>query len=427
MLFTTPRWAGCQASPTRARKRFSWSSKASPSPIRFSKTKRRPTLWTVALSRSSIAKDFSRNSSDRRKDLQVKAIQRCIFGSLVFLTAVMISTVAALHGATVEERLDQINQFSEKARSETLEKEGRKEGELVWYAAMASDRAGELIKLFESKYSFLKVRFQPGGATRQMEQFMVEHRTKKHRADIINTRRSFVGVMAKAGAIARYRTPLRSALRDGFIDKEGLVNGIYAQPRVFLFNTQMVGRDKAPQSFDDLLDPRWKDKLGMDTTDYDWLASLIDFYGRSKALDYTSKLAKQKLNFRRGPTLLAQLAVAGEFPVVIDAFPEEIMQMKNAWAPADFIFSEPFVPVKTPTTLSISSGAPHPHAAALFVDFLLSKPGQDIMVAQGRWASRKDVGYFADLKGKRMQIASPEWDDKQVELIKLYNKIFALN
>src|SRR5882724_12103997 len=367
---------------------------------------------------------FQMNSECRTK---VKTIQSSFIWRVAFLLAVMISTAASLHGATVEERLDQINQFSEKARNEALEKEARKEGELVWYAAMASDRAGELIKLFESKYSFLKVRFQPGGATRQMEQFMVEHRTKKHRADIINTRRSFVGVMAKAGAIARYRTPLRSALRDGFIDKEGLVNGIYAQPRVFLFNTQMVGRDKAPQSFDDLLDPRWKDKLGMDTTDYDWLASLIDFYGRSKALDYTSKLAKQKLNFRRGPTLLAQLAVAGEFPVVIDAFPEEIMQMKNAWAPADFIFSEPFVPVKTPTTLSISSGAPHPHAAALFVDFLLSKPGQDIMVAQGRWASRKDVGYFADLKGKRMQIASPEWDDKQVELIKLYNKIFALN
>jgi iron(III) transport system substrate-binding protein len=358
----------------------------------------------------------------------VKAIQRCIFGSLVFLTVVMISTAATvLHGATVEERLDQINQFSEKARSETLEKEGRKEGELVWYAAMASDRAGELIKVFEAKYPFLKVRFQPGGATRQMEQLMVEHRTKKHRADIINTRRSFVGVMAKAGAIARYRTPLRSALRDGFIDKEGLVNGIYAQPRVFLFNTRMVAREKAPQSFDDLLDPRWKDKLGMDTTDYDWLASLIDFYGRSKAMEFAGKLAKQQLNLRRGPTLLVQLAVAGEFPVVIDAFPEEIIQMKNAKAPADFVFSEPFVPVKTPTTVSISSGAPHPHAAALFVDFLLSKAGQDIMLAQGRWASRKDVGYFADLKGKRMQIPAPEWDDKQVELIKLYNKIFALN
>lgn len=326
----------------------------------------------------------------------------------------------------MEERLDQLNRMPEKTRAETLEKEARKGGELVWYAAMANDRAGELIKAFESRYPFVKVRFQPGGAGRQLEQLLVEHRTNKPRADIINTRRSYVGVMAKAGAVVRYRAPLRASLREGFTDKEGFVNGIYAQPRVFLYNSRMVARDKAPQSFDDLLDPRWKDKLGMDTTDYDWLASLIDYYGRSKALEYAGKLAKQQLNMRRGPTLLSQLAVAGEFPVVIDAFPEEVLQLRNAKAPIDFVFSEPFVPVKTPTTVSISSGAPHPHAAALFVDFLLSKSGQDIMAGQGRWASRKDVGYLVDLKGKKMQIPSADWDDKQVELIKLYNAVFSL-
>jgi len=346
--------------------------------------------------------------------------------------AASMSSLLILFGATanassVEERLDQLNRLPDKARTEALEKEARKEGEVVWYAAMASDRAGDVIKVFESKYPFLKVRFQPGGASRQIEQLLVEHRAKKQRADIINTRRSFVAVMARAGAIARYRTPLRAALREGFADKEGWVNGIYAQPRVFLYNTRMVARDKAPQSFDDLLNPVWKDKLGMDTTDYDWLASLIDYYGRGKALEYAGKLAKQQLNFRRGPTLLAQLTVAGEFPIVIDAFPEEVLQMRNAKAPVDFIFSEPFVPVKTPTTVSISSGAPHPHAAALFVDFLLSKPGQDLLASQGRWASRKDANYFADLKGKKMQIAAAEWDDKQVELIKLYNSIFALH
>lgn len=349
----------------------------------------------------------------------------------LLLTAVGILLIVILFGGTanassVEERLDQINRLPEKSRTEALEKEARKEGEVVWYAAMASDRAGEVIKVFESKYPYLKVRFQPGGASRQIEQLLVEHRAKKQRADIINTRRSFVAVMAKAGAIARYRTPLRAALREGFADKEGWVNGIYAQPRVFLYNTRMVARDKAPQSFDDLLSPVWKEKMGMDTTDYDWLASLIDFYGRGKALEYAGKLAKQQLNFRRGPTLLSQLTVAGEFPIVIDAFPEEVLQMRNARAPVDFVFSEPFVPVKTPTTVSISSGAPHPHAAALFVDFLLSKAGQDLLASQGRWASRKDANYFADLKGKKMQIASSEWDDKQVELIKLYNGIFGL-
>jgi iron(III) transport system substrate-binding protein len=348
----------------------------------------------------------------------------CFLAVIAFL---ITPSAAPAQIAAVEERLDRLNRLSEKSRAEALDKEARKEGEVVWYAAMAGDRAGELIKVFESRYSFLKVRFQPGGASRQIEQLLVEHRTKKQRADIINTRRSFVGVMAKAGAIARYRTPLRAALREGFADKEGWINGIYAQPRVFLFNTRMLARDKPPQSIEDLLDPRWKDKLGMDTTDYDWLASLIDYYGRSRALEFAGKLAKQQLNLRRGPTLLAQLAVAGEFPVVIDAFPEEVAQMKNAKAPVDFIFSEPFVPVKTPTTVSISAAAPHPHAAALFVDFLLSKAGQELLASQGRWASRKDANYFADLKGKKMQIASTEWDEKQVELIKLYNGIFALN
>ena len=345
---------------------------------------------------------------------------------LFILGFALIVQSGAVNAASVDERLEQVNRMPEKSRAEVLEKEASEEGELVWYAAMASDRAGELIKAFEGKYPFLKIRFQPGGAGRQLEQLLIEHRTKKQRADIINTRRSYVGVMAKAGAVARYRTPLRSALRDGFTDREGFINGIYAQPRVFLYNTRMIARDKAPQSFEDLLDPRWKDKLGMDTTDYDWLASLIDYYGRGKALEFAGKLAKQQLNLRRGPTLLAQLAVAGEFPVVIDAFPEEIIQMKDAKAPADFIFTEPFVAVKTPTTVSIASGAPHPHAAALFVDFLLSKPGQDLMANQGRWVSRKDGSYFADLKGKRMQIPSVAWDEKQTELIKLYNAIFSV-
>jgi iron(III) transport system substrate-binding protein len=343
---------------------------------------------------------------------------------LVFCLLLVAGT--PLCAVSVEERLDQLNHQPAKERIETLEKEARKEGEVVWYAAMASDRAAELIRAFESKHNFLKIRFQPGGASRQLDQLLVEHRSKKHRADVINTRRSFVGVMAKNGAIARYRTPLRSFLREGFTDREGFVNGIYAQPRVFLTNTKMVPRDIAPKSFEDLLDPQWKDKLGMDTTDYDWLASLIDFYGRNKALEYTGRLGKQQLNMRRGPTLLAQLAVAGEFPIVIDAFPEEVLQLKNAKAPVDFTFSEPFVAVKTPTTVSISAGAPHPNAAALFVDFLLSKPGQEIMASQGRWVSRNDVGYLVDLKGKRMQIPSPDWDDKQVELIKLYNSLFSL-
>ena len=86
-----------------------------------------------------------------------------ICGAAIVMAFVMLRLVVA-QAATVEERLEQINRMGDKARAEVLEKEARKEGELIWYAAMASDRAAELIKGFESKYPFLKVRFQPGGA-----------------------------------------------------------------------------------------------------------------------------------------------------------------------------------------------------------------------------------------------------------------------
>ena len=100
---------------------------------------------------------------------------RAIVRQLAVLIVALPIYFVGVHAATVEERLDQINQLPEKSRSESLEKEARKEGEVVWYAAMASDRAGELIKVFENKYPFLKVRFQPGGASRQLEQLLVEH------------------------------------------------------------------------------------------------------------------------------------------------------------------------------------------------------------------------------------------------------------
>src|SRR5215472_19030260 len=191
----TLRWVGWRSNLTRARKRCNWNLKAWLSPIRSSKIKKHPISWTTALLPSWTAGAFLTSFSDW---WQTRTVKKMTFGAAIVMAFVMHGLVVA-QAATVEERLEQINRMGDKARGETLEKEARKEGEIIWYAAMASDRAAELIKGFESKYPFLKVRFQPGGAGRQLEQLLVEHRTKKHRADIINTRRSYVNVMAKAG------------------------------------------------------------------------------------------------------------------------------------------------------------------------------------------------------------------------------------
>src|SRR4030095_9378223 len=189
MLFTTHPWAECRANRIRAKKPFSLNWKASRLPMRFSKTKRRRNSWTTASSLSSIVRVSSPScSSPTDKMARIKYLS-----TLIIMAIFPFVDVKSTGAASAEERLDQVNRMAEKSRGEALEKEARKEGELVWYAAMANDRAGELIKGFDSKYPFVKIRFQPGGAGGQLEQLLVEHRTKKQRADIINARRSYVG------------------------------------------------------------------------------------------------------------------------------------------------------------------------------------------------------------------------------------------
>jgi ABC-type Fe3+ transport system substrate-binding protein len=72
----------------------------------------------------------------------------------------------------------------------------------------------------------------------------------------------------------------------------------------------------------------------------------------------------------------------------------------------------------------IGSHAPHPHAAALFVDFLLSKRGQEVMASQGRWVSRQDVPYLVDPGSRKVMTVSPlKWGERTAELVELFNQL----
>src|SRR6266576_427900 len=173
MLFMTHPWDGCRANRIRAKKQCSLNWKASRLPIRFSKTKRPRNSWTTALSLSSIVRVSSPTCSNPKITVNMARINKYPW-TLIIIAIFTFVDVRPTRAASVEERLDQVNRMAEKDRAETVAREARKEGELIWYAAMASDRAGELIKAFESKYPFVKIRFQPGGAGRQLDQQLFE-------------------------------------------------------------------------------------------------------------------------------------------------------------------------------------------------------------------------------------------------------------
>jgi ABC-type Fe3+ transport system substrate-binding protein len=160
----------------------------------------------------------------------------------------------------------------------------------------------------------------------------------------------------------------------------------------------------------------------MDKDADDWLAAVLDYYGDDKGKQIARSLGAQNLQIRDGRSLVSQLVAAGEFPVQIDAHHHEAVALRQAGAPVDYIFPEPFIPVKAVSAFVLSSQPPHPYAAALLVDFMLSKKGQEIAFRQRRWPALKELatGGPDDVGNRNTLVPDPEkWGSRYGELVQL--------
>ncbi len=350
----------------------------------------------------------------------LKWIQVC--ACMLILVVFVVFQAVDVGAATPEETLGKINRLPPAERQAALVKEAKNEKTVVWYAPMNREDLRQFTSGFEAEYPFLKVEVLTSGPQSLLNRILTEQRAGKHNYDTLNIRSSALYTLKKANAIIRYDTPYRRGLRAGFYDKDGYFNGIWASLLVYLFNTKQVGRAQAPKSIDDLLQPQWKGKLGMDQDADDWLAALLDFYGDEKGKQIARNLGDQNLNIRKGRTLVSQLVAAGEFPVQIDAHHHEAVSLRQAGAPIDYIFPEPFIPVKSVSAFVMSSQPPHPHAAALLVDFMLSKKGQELAFRQKRWPAFKELAAGGpDDVGNRNTLVpdADKWGSRYQELVQL--------
>ena len=168
-------------------------------------------------------------------------------------------------------------------------------------------------------------------------------------------------------------------------------------------NTRQVKPDEAPRSWSDLLAPRWAGKIALDESDVEWYAAMLDYWGRDKAVGYMRALSRQKPQQRRGHSLLTRLLVAGDFPLAL-VHAAEIEKEKQEGAPVEWVRTLDPV-VTSPSQVAISARAPHPAAARLFVDFLLSSEGQALIKSRGRVPARS--GMDADAETLKAHYVDP--------------------
>ena len=158
---------------------------------------------------------------------------------------------------------------------------------------------------------------------------------------------------------------------------------------VIAYNKNLVSTP--PTSFQDLADPKWKGKLAMEPTDADWFAAVEQYFmtqatpkmTQAQVDDMFKKIAANS-QLIQGHTAEASALAAGQVSVVVTGHAQSIEQLQAKNAPV--AFGRPFVTpiIQRPQGMGIPYLTPHPAAALLFYDFLLSPVGAEDAAAERR-------------------------------------------
>jgi iron(III) transport system substrate-binding protein len=195
--------------------------------------------------------------------------------------------------------------------------------------------------------------------------------------------------------------------------------GIYANYNTPSYNTQLVKASDLPQSYEDFLKHKeWAGKIAIDRSDNEWLKAIMTHYGEEKG----TKLIKDivaNLNpvVTDGHLALARSVGSGEYSVALNQYLMLTMNVKLAGSPTDFWALDPVVLLFGQVGVNVK--APHPNAARLGANFMLSQESQQFLTKFGRLPTRADVatnppGIVDALKKKKVMTMLLTPDEEKV-------------
>ncbi|HVO94872.1 MAG TPA: extracellular solute-binding protein [Terriglobales bacterium] len=276
-----------------------------------------------------------------------------------------------------------------RASDESTVQAAKKEGALVVYTSMTVDQAQKLNDAFKAKYPFLQISMFRAVGERLLTKIMTEAQAGKFDFDVVQSAETQAYFLKRRKLLGKYLSPEVKNVQKGFFDQDGYWSAVYMMPNVIGYNRRMVKRDEVPRSDEDLLLPRWKGKIGMDHTKPEWFAWKVKRLGREKGLAYMKKLGAQDFKLYAGLTILTNLLAAGEFPLVLHTYLHNVEEAKRKGAPVDWVSQDPVFTKFQP--IGVGAKAPHPNAAKLFIDFILTEEGQRIIASFGRVPTRRGV------------------------------------
>lgn len=266
-------------------------------------------------------------------------------------------------------------------RDSRLVARAKQEGTVVLYTSLAPTESKPLADAFQKKYG-VRVELWRALSDQVVRRTITEAQARRYAVDVVETNGPEMEMLAREKLLAEVHSPYLADLpaaaipphRTWFPDRFNFF--------VVAYNTSRVRRTEIPKEYSGFADPKWKGRIALEATDAVWMATLIKSGGAATGLEYFRRLSALRPAVRQGHILLANLVVAGDVAVGLTAYHSNVVPLRRKGAPIDFVPVQPVV--AQPQGIGVARNAPHPNAALLLVDYVLSPDGQTLFESLGR-------------------------------------------
>jgi iron(III) transport system substrate-binding protein len=258
----------------------------------------------------------------------------------------------------------------------------RKEGEVNWYSTqIVNQLVRPVAAAFEKKYPGIKVRYSRANANEVAIKIINESAARRPQADVFDGT-STVVPLKRLGIVEKWQPEAAKAYPDLYKDPQGywVASNIYINTPGY--NTSLVPTGTEPRTYQDLLDPKWAGKMAWNSLPSasggaGFIGNVLAEMGERDGMAYLRAFSKQKVaNVAGAAREVLDQVIAGEYAIGLQIFNHHAVISAKKGAPVDWIKMEPAT--GTLSVISIQKNAPHPNAAKLLVDFIISKEGQQI-------------------------------------------------
>jgi len=295
-------------------------------------------------------------------------------------------------------------QYEGPDRAQKVEQAAKKEGTLTLYTTLVEKNLRPLIGPFEKKYG-IKVNVWRAGTSRVLQRAVTEAAAGRFEADAFHFGSPQLEALHRENILQPVQSPLFSELIEGAVPAHREWASTVLQVYVQAYNTDKIKKEDLPKSYEDLLDPKWKGKLGIESEAWLWYAAVLKQMGEAKGEKlFRDITARNGMSQRYGYSLLNNMVAAGEVPLGLTVYSHMPKAAKEKGAPIDWFVLQPVI--ARANGIGIARHAPHPNAALLFYEYMLSADGAQKLFADMDYvpANRKIPSPLPDM---RLVLADP--------------------